>query len=180
MNVEEGEYLVNLARKSLFSSPELKGKVKGKKGVFVTLHSYPSNELRGCIGFVNPVEIEKGIVDAARAAAFNDLRFGPLGKEEEVVIEVSILTEPSLIERPYEDSVEIGKDGLILEYHRVSGLLLPNVAIEQKWDVKKFLDGICIKAGLPPDVLMKRDCRLYNFQTEIFCEESPGGKVYKR
>jgi len=181
MNLKDGEYLVKLARESLFSSHELEGKYTDELGVFVTLNSYPSKDLRGCIGFIQPVySLEKGVVEAAKSAAFADPRFPPLGKDEEVILEVSVLTKPQEVKKPYEENVEIGKDGLIVEHHGLSGLLLPIVAVEWEWDAEEFLKQTCIKAGLPPDVLTKPDCKVYKFQTEVFSEEEPNGKIVKK
>jgi uncharacterized protein len=181
MNLEEGKCLVHLARKALFSDVKLEGKFIEKLGVFVTLHSYPSGDLRGCIGFIEPVYIlEQGVIEAAKSAAFSDPRFPPLTKDEEFVIEVSVLTKPELIEKPYETNIEIGKDGLIVEHHGISGLLLPIVAIDQKWDVKEFLESTCRKAGFPPDVLTKPDCKVYKFSTIVFSEKTPSGEVVKK
>ena len=52
------EQLVKLARKTIegfFKTKKLviiqNNKFKEKRGVFVTIDTYPENELRGCVGF---------------------------------------------------------------------------------------------------------------------------------
>ena len=65
VNLEQGTYLVSLARRSIEHylaeekrlMPERKDGVLGeKRGVFVTLESFPSHELRGCIGYPLPIK----------------------------------------------------------------------------------------------------------------------------
>ena len=141
-----------------------------KRGIFVTL--YENGELRGCIGFIEPVELNKGIIDAARSAAFSDPRFPSVSKSElkEIKIEVSILTVPELVRDIKE--IKIGRDGLIIEEGWSKGLLLPQVFPE--WNVKSVEDALgmtCEKAGLSKDRWKdKKNVKIYKFQTEIFKE----------
>jgi hypothetical protein len=154
-----------------------------KYGVFVTLEHYPTKSLRGCIGFPNPVStISNDLVEAALAAAFEDPRFVPVSKPEldNLIVEVSILSEPvevpgSAIKR--KKSIAIGRDGLIVRYGLHSGLLLPIVAVEQKWNAQEFLEQTCVKAGLPKDYWSQPNIQVYKFETQLFREEEPNGKV---
>ena len=192
LTLEQGKKLVKLARDSIISGLSRKG-LRVKKdikvefserlGVFVTLNK--GSALRGCIGFPEPMHsLYEGVINAARSAALSDPRFPPLEKDEmaSISIEVSVLTRPKLIEvRNPEDivkNINVGKDGLIVKGTFHSGLLLPQVAVEYKWDSKTFLDQTCVKAGLPPGTWMDFDaCRVYKFQGQVFAEESPGGDV---
>ena len=191
LNLKEGEELVRLARFTIKtvlegkSLDELKDKAKKfrqKNGLFVTLHTFPSGELRGCIGFPWPVQLGSAIIESAQAAAFEDPRFLPLQKKElnKIIIEISILTEPKLIECSNEDipdNVEIGEDGLICRLGDYSGLLLPQVAVEQKWNSKQFVENACIKAGLAANRWLHPDCKFWKFRAQIFSEEKPEGKI---
>jgi uncharacterized protein (TIGR00296 family) len=192
LSLEEGTYAVKLARKAIEAflkdgskkapddAPE---PFKEKLGVFVTLKMHPSNELRGCIGFPTPfTSLAEGIVGAAISAATEDPRFPPVKKEEldKLVIDVSVLTKPEEIKAKPTDrkkEVKVGRDGLVIEMGHSSGLLLPQVPIEQKWDEEEFLAHTCWKAGLPPDSWLSDNVKLYKFQAQVFAEESPGGKV---
>ena len=69
------------------------------------------------------------------------------------------------------DSVKVGRDGLMVQYGMYSGLLLPSVAVEQKWTKKKFLEETCLKAGLHADYWSQPNVKLYRFETQIFREE---------
>ena len=151
------------------------------RGVFVTLSTHPGDRLRGCIGFPLPVlPLTRGISQAAAAAALDDPRFPPVRTAElgSIVIEVSLLTVPEPIEGPPADRVHrvrVGVDGLILEDGPESGLLLPQVAPEQGWDAREFLEGLCEKAGVAPGSWKRADVTLRRFQAEVFRESTPGG-----
>lgn len=192
LSLEQGRKLINLARDSIlsyFSKKEMKAKDDMKKefgerrGAFVTLNK--NGQLRGCIGFSDATyPLYETIIRAARNAAFSDPRFPPVDKEElnDISIEISVLTPPRLVEvRNPEDlikNIRIGKDGLIIVSTFNTGLLLPQVATEYKWDAGTFLGQTCIKAGLPADSWRNFDsCRVYKFQSQVFGEESPGGDV---
>lgn len=75
------------------------------------------------------------------------------------------------------EKIEIGKHGLIFESPLGSGLLLPQVALEQGWDEREFLENLCRKADLPVNTWLSRNSRIYTFESIIFREESPQGKV---
>jgi uncharacterized protein (TIGR00296 family) len=142
------------------------------RGVFVTLKE--NGELRGCIGFPMPImPLGKAIVKAAIAAAFDDPRFSSVTKDEikKLEIEVSVLTVPEPVKaaRPeeYLKKIKIGRDGLIIDYMGCSGLLLPQVPVEEKWGVEEYLDCLCRKAGLPPKTWRERPVAIKAFQAEI-------------
>ena len=193
-SAEEGNELVRAARNSIelylntryFDKKIVKKSLerfKEKYGVFVTLEHYPTKELRGCIGFPRAVaQVKESVVEAAIAAAFEDPRFVPVSSAElnELIIEVSILSEPIQVEGNADKrkkSIKVGRDGLIVEYGLYSGLLLPIVAVEQEWGKEKFLEETCIKAGLHANYWSQQNVKLYRFETQLFKEETPGGKV---
>lgn len=192
INLKDGEILIKFARKTIENAlegketnieKEIYEKYKEKSGVFVTLEKYPSKELRGCIGYIEPVfPLIYAVKDAALNAAFNDPRFPPLEKEEldNITIEITILTKPQLIEddpKNYEKHIEIGVDGLIVERNFHRGLLLPQVPVEWGWNKKEFLMQTCLKAGLNPEAYKDKETKVYKFQGKIFSEISPYGKV---
>ena len=102
-------------------------------GAFVTIRI--NGHLRGCIGYPEPDLPLLAVVErCAVSAALSDPRFPPLSAAEwdEVDLELSVLGP---IE-PVVDIAEvvIGRHGLIVESGRRRGLLLPQVAVEWKWD----------------------------------------------
>jgi len=188
MKLETAAELVRLARESIAS--EFDGKqpvlpcreeLQEKRGVFVTLLTWPSRELRGCIGFPLPVlPLVQAVVEAARHAAFNDPRFMPLSKEEldKIVIELSVLTVPRETKNVMQELV-IGKHGIICEWNGFSGLLLPQVAVEHNMSKEEFISAVCEKAGLLRDAWKNHDVKFSLFEAEIFAEKEPNGEVVK-
>ncbi len=193
-SLEEGEAAVRIARQVIecfvkgkpypdFSYPDGFDK---ESGVFVTVNTHPEDRLRGCIGYPSPIySLRKALVKAAEGST-EDPRFPRLSEKEldKITVEVSILTPPELISvsRPldYPKKIEIGRDGLIVEKGPYRGLLLPQVATEWKWNEEEFLSQTCMKAGLPPDAWFEKDTKIFMFNSRIFGEVSPGGKVEER
>jgi uncharacterized protein len=137
-------------------------------GAFVTL--YVHRELRGCIGYPGSVKrLDDVVAHCAVAAATEDPRFPPLSSDEldELEIEISVLT-PIV---PVQDLTEIkvGRDGLVIEDGFRKGLLLPQVALEYRWDRDTFLSHTCLKAGLRPDA-WRSGAKVSRFQAEVFGE----------
>jgi len=192
LSKEDGKELVRLARKTVedyFKKKKLEikeTKFKEKRGVFVTIHTYPEHKLRGCIGYPTPVlPLGEALQKAAFSAAFQDPRFYPLKESElnEIIFEVSVLTEPELIRvkdpKEYLEKIKIGKDGLMIEYGHHSGLLLPQVPLEfkPKWNVQTFLEQTCLKAGLLPDMWLDDRVKIYKFQAQVFSEKRPKREI---
>ena len=192
----EGEQLVRLARraveeylnKSIVVNFDNMYQFSQKAGVFVTLNYVSNNEehLRGCIGFPLPdKKLYQSVIEAAIAAATQDPRFPPIGKEElaSVIFEVSVLTSPEKINvqspKEYQNHIKIGRDGLILRSEYGSGLLLPQVPVELKWDIDEYLANICYKAGAPPDTWLVPESQLYRFEAIVYRESEPNGKIIK-
>ena len=174
--------------KELRFMPERKDGILGeKRGVFVTLESYPSHDLRGCIGYPLPIkELSLSVAENALNAAFEDPRFPPLSKPEleKTTIEVSVLTVPEevSVKTPdeYPRKIKVGRDGLIIEYGYASGLLLPQVPIEWNWNEAEFLGHLCEKAVLPRSMWKSPSVKISRFQALIFSEDKPNGKVKQK
>jgi len=141
-------------------------KFLGPKGAFVTLKK--KGELRGCIGFIEPVlPLHQTIVQATIYAASKDSRFSPvsISELEEIDLEISVLTPPQKIDDPRE--VTVGKHGLIIAQGNRRGLLLPQVPVENRWSRLTFLQRTCQKAGLPKDA-WKSGAEIYTFEAIVF------------
>ena len=193
LSVEQGVKVVRLARRAVevfFEESKILEEgadepfLTERRGVFVTINEYPTHGLRGCIGFPYPtLPLYEAVIQASLSAAFNDPRFPPLGRDEldRVIFEVSILTVPEEIKynKPTElpSLIKVGEDGLIIESEHGSGLLLPQVAVEEGWDAEEFLTGLCIKAGLRPTYWLEGKAKILRFRAQIFTETSPRGEV---
>jgi AmmeMemoRadiSam system protein A len=142
---------------------------KEKRGVFVTLHR--DGELRGCIGYPLPLKpLGEAVAEMAVAAAFEDPRFPAVeaGELGELEIEISVLTVPQKVDGP--DQVRVGRDGIIISKGFQRGLLLPQVPVEQGWDLEQYISFGCRKAGLAPDE-WKRGVQIEVFQAIVFGEK---------
>ncbi len=151
-------------------------------GAFVTLNTYPEENLRGCIGYPLPIKnLKDAITENAINAAVEDPRFPSLQKNEldKIIVEVSILTPPEKVEKPLE-KLKIGEHGLIIRYGYSSGLLLPQVAVDFNFDKEQFLEAVCEKAGLPPEMWRSPDAEISLFSAQVFYEEKPYGKIKRR
>jgi len=198
LNLNEGEFLVKLARRSITEYLKNKNKItlpkdtpeklKSESGVFTTLNSIDTGKptLRGCIGYPQPViPLVEAVIDSAINAATGDPRFPSVTLEEldKIIIEVSVLTSPQILKlkskKDVPNYIEIGKDGLIIENGYYRGLLLPQVPVEWKWDTEEFLTHCSLKAGLQPDAWLLPSTKIYKFTCEIFKENKPKGSVVK-
>ena len=141
--------------------------LKEKRGAFVTLKRH--GRLRGCIGYIEGIKpLHTAVEEMAIAAAFHDPRFNPVREAElpDLEIEISVLTPLKQI-RDVEE-IEVGKHGIIIQKESASGLLLPQVATDYRWDRETFLEHTCLKAGLPQDAWKEKDTRIYIFSAEVF------------
>jgi uncharacterized protein (TIGR00296 family) len=199
LTLEEGKFLVNLARQTVTEylkngriphvPEDVSSKLMEPCGVFVTLNSIHNGKkrLRGCIGLPYPTNpLVQAVIQAAVGAATQDPRFPPVTPDEldHIVFEVSVLTPPERVtaEKPteYPNKIEVGRDGLIIENRYNKGLLLPQVPVEWNWNEEEFLCQCCIKAGTSPDAWLLKDTKIYRFQAIIFEEATPKGKIKQK
>lgn len=194
ITIQEASRLIDLARESIVGSLEGKKQMQidgapkrmmEKQGIFVTL--YVNDELRGCVGYPYPkFALLEGLVKAANSAAFADSRFMPIGKNDlkKLKIEISVMTKPEEIKvKKREDllkEVVVGKHGLIAEIGIHSGLLLPQVATNEGWDVETFLGQTCWKAGLSPAEWLSPQVKFYRFEAQIFTKNEKGQVIEKK
>ncbi len=137
-----------------------------KCGAFVSLHR--KGRLRGCIGhFGEDSPLHELVAEMARAAAFEDPRFPPLGREEleDIDIEISVLTPMRRIHSL--DEFQLHRHGIYIRKGYRSGTFLPQVADEVNWTKEEFV-GHCSqdKAGLGWDGW--RDAELYVYEAIVF------------
>ncbi len=149
-----------------------------RHGAFVTLRN--RGELRGCIGYTsNDVPLMRAVEENAINAATRDYRFPSVTAEEldDIKIEISALTPGDSPETPFKkvsdvSEIAIGRDGLYIERPPMrGGILLPQVPVEQGWDVGQFLAAVCRKAGYPERAWEQPGYHLYRFSAQVFSEE---------
>jgi uncharacterized protein len=171
--------LLRLARRSLETlvagetlpqdEPDAGSVLARQDGVFVTLKR--GGQLRGCIGKItSDTSLTRSVANLARSAAREDPRFPPLAAEElpQLHIEVTVLSPLEPISGPQD--VVVGQHGLVAQRGFNRGLLLPQVATEQRWDAHTFVEQTCLKAGLPTDA-WREGGELFRFEAVFFGEE---------
>jgi AmmeMemoRadiSam system protein A len=181
---EEKRYLVDLARRTIESRlygvktpareknrETLGGELTRPCGAFVTLKR--EGKLRGCIGYVEARKpLVQTVEEMAICAAFEDPRFAPLTREEwdGVEIEISVMSPLERIQDP--SQVEVGAHGILMKRGFNQGLLLPQVATEQGWNRKTFLQHTCFKAGMTGECWKDPDTQIFIFTADVFSEGS--------
>jgi AmmeMemoRadiSam system protein A len=141
---------------------ELTPEMKGKAGVFVSIHKY--GELRGCIGTFEPARnnVAEEIIANAISSATRDPRFPPMEASEldELEYSVDILTSPE----PVRDKgwLDPKKYGIIVESGLRRGLLLPD--LEGVDSVEEQIRICRLKAGIASD----EPVNLYRFEVKRF------------
>jgi AmmeMemoRadiSam system protein B/AmmeMemoRadiSam system protein A len=179
LTAEEQASLLEIARSTLEMHiregkvPDVKpltDRLREKRGAFVTLHKI--GDLRGCIGYIEAHKpLFEAVKEMAVAASTEDPRFPPVTAEElgDIDIEITVLSPLKRIDDP--EKVEVGKHGLIVRRGGRSGLLLPQVPVEQGWDRKTFIEGTCMKAGLAPDAWKHEGTEFLVFTGQVFGEQ---------
>lgn len=148
-------------------------------GTFVTLHL--GDKLRGCIGTATETQpLYKAIQEMTIAAASRDPRHEPIAADEipGVTIEISVLGERVRVRGPEE--IEIGRHGLTIAVGGRRGLLLPGVAVTNKWDASTFLARTCEKAGVAPDAWRDAESVIEAFPAQVFNDRDlppPAGSI---
>lgn len=140
------------------------------RGAFVTLKK--DGHLRGCIGYTSAVQpLNQTVRNAAVSAAVKDYRFSPVTKEEldDLEFEISVLSPFRLVTNT--NQIQIGKHGLFIKNGNAGGLLLPQVATENNWDLNTFLQQTCRKAGLYPNAWKDNKTDIFKFSAFIFGEK---------
>ncbi len=200
-SLEEGITLLNFTRENIefylknnrriLIPDKIKEKFSNKYGAFVTLNRYnvSGNPLRGCIGYIEPTySLYDVIHKVSISSATEDPRFPSVSLDEmdNIVIELSILTPPKLLEvddpKEYIGKIVIGRDGLIAEKGMRRGLLLPQVPVDhgRNWDVETFLSQTCSKAWLDSNAWKEKSTKIYSFQAILFEEKEPRGEVVRK
>jgi AmmeMemoRadiSam system protein A len=178
LSESEKHLLLQIARQSVEAVVNKRGvpriqisqpALREHRAAFVTLHEH--QELRGCIGYVDPIKpLWETVQDAAAKAALDDPRFSSVQPEElrEIEIEISVLSP--LKEIGSAEEIEIGRHGVVVELGRHRGLLLPQVAVSMGWDKETFFLQTLRKSGLPPALWKSSELRTFTFSAEVFSE----------
>jgi AmmeMemoRadiSam system protein B/AmmeMemoRadiSam system protein A len=179
LTAKEKQELLQVARKSVETAVREHGTYQPQtsspallrdRGAFVTITNH--GQLRGCIGFMSPMEpLIDTVRDVAAFAALRDPRFPHVSTTElpELQYEISVLSPLQLVKDVKE--IRLGQHGLVMKNGDHEGVLLPQVPVEQGWDRKTFLDETAHKAGLPASAWKAPDTDLFRFTALVFSEK---------
>ncbi len=183
LTAQEREFLRDVARQAVWNAVrqqdppdtrtlaeaaavDLTPRLLVKRGAFVTLHR--AGQLRGCIGYIEGhLPLVDAVVRNGRAAATEDSRFAPVSEAElpALDLEVSALTPLRSVARP--EDIVIGRHGILFEKKGHKAVFLPQVALEQGWDLEATLGHLSLKAGLSPSD-WHEGAHFQVFEAEVF------------
>ncbi|CAE7426442.1 unnamed protein product [Symbiodinium natans] len=154
---------VLLARLQGVSAPSLQGPPSSGlarrkvPALFVSWHSPVG--LRGCMGSMQPVELERGLADCALSSALSDCRFPPITLKEvkSLTCRVSVLHTFETCQDLWD--WKVGLHGIAISFTasfcsicpcstcRYTATLLPEVILEEGMTQEAALDSAIRKAG---------------------------------
>jgi AmmeMemoRadiSam system protein B/AmmeMemoRadiSam system protein A len=138
---------------------------KADGATFVTIKDKKGN-LRGCIGnIIATLPLHKSVMQNAVSSCSKDPRFFPVKPAELEGLEYEVTVLSPL--EPLDDvkNIKVGVHGLYLEKGMKGAVFLPQVPVEQGWDLNTYLEQLCLKAGLSKDGW--KDAKLSTFTAEI-------------
>ncbi len=145
-----------------------------KIATFVTITI--NNELRGCIGSLQPDRrLIDDIIANAKSAAFEDPKFPPITTSEYLrcTVEISILTPAQKVEystiEDLKEHINVGSDGVILSHDGQSATFLPQVWSELP-QFDDFFNALCTKASLHSHCLCMHP-EIYTYQVNTAKDE---------
>lgn len=162
--VKQGPEAVSI--KAMAAGFPVSDALKKPQGVFVTLKR--GEDLRGCIGYIEPIKpLYEAVVENAVNAALRDHRFRPVEPKElsGLNLEVSVLSPLQPIDS-YQ-AFKVGHHGVTLTKLGRRAVFLPHVAVEQGWNRDETLTQLSLKAGLPGDA-WKENARFEIFTTQSY------------
>jgi len=148
---------------------DLTDNLRRPAGVFVTLKA--ALQLRGCIGtIVAQMPLYQAVIENTMNSAARDLRFPPLRAEELPSTRIEISVMSPLVKVASLSEVVVGRDGLMIRAVGRSGVFLPQVPVEWRWNKQQYLEELGVKAGLGRDGYKRKDAEFWRFTAQVFKE----------
>jgi AmmeMemoRadiSam system protein B/AmmeMemoRadiSam system protein A len=141
-------------------------------GAYVTLKR--RGQLRACCGSLGETrKLIETLHQASVITAREDHRLPPISPTELPFLDLSVnllhrLERMEASGRDRVAAVEVGRHGLRIHRGNASGLLLPTVPVENRWDAESYLRHVCRKAGLPTTAWEDEETVLYTFESVEF------------
>jgi AmmeMemoRadiSam system protein B len=118
------------------------------------------------------IPLRVALSNAAMRTVAEDHRFPPVspGELDHLDVEVWLLRNPEPVAARGDEraaAVTVGRHGIKVVRGNQQGLFLPSVAIDHQWDARRFLNQVCIKAGMHPTSWLDDATSLYTFEGEV-------------
>jgi AmmeMemoRadiSam system protein A len=104
---------------------------------------------------------------SAQIASTEDYRFGPITKKELDSLDYEITVLSRMTRIIDFSQIQIGRDGLYIHLNRNGGIFLPQVPIEQNWNLTEYLENLCYKAGLQKNDYLNSKAQIFSFRAFI-------------
>ena len=151
-----------------------------RHGILLSLY-YADGKLHGRIGYPYPIKSVADVLVRCAVSVCQDPRSPALKAAEikNVTVEVSILSEPRLVLKPYEKNFDPLKEGLVVVRGAKRAMIMPGEVVTGD-AIAETMKRAEIEKNLTNDPLTK----FYKFGAQTFFEKSPDGvveeKVYGR
>ncbi|TGZ61617.1 hypothetical protein CRM22_007894 [Opisthorchis felineus] len=141
--------------------------------LFVTWTHGKDENLRGCVGTFNALNIHHGLREYAITSAMRDSRFTPITEDEFPHLTCSVSLLLHFEEGKHYQDWQIGVHGIRIEfvnekgYHRTA-TYLPEVAHKQGWSHLETIDSLLRKGGYrgPISESLRQSIRLTRYRSE--------------
>jgi len=133
---------------------------------FVTIKK--KGKLRACMGHTtSDFPLFEEVALSAQIASTEDYRFGPITKKEldSLNFEITVLSRMTRVTDF--SQIQIGRDGLYIRLNRNGGIFLPQVPVEQKWNLTEYLENLCHKAGLQNNDYLNPKAQIFSFRAFV-------------
>lgn len=155
-------------------------------GIFISLINYESEERILYCGYLKAFFPFEDIIKSICANIFLRLLASNEKNQDILKRKVFELTfiknlECIKVDKPIEyiKKINIIKEGIIVQRGFYMASILPQVALENGWDVISTLAECSMNAGLPADIWMRKGTNVYKFQVDIYKESRPYGDIIK-
>jgi len=141
------------------------------RGAFVTLkqRTAKGEALRGCIGsMTSRLPLYRNVIELACKSALEDPRFAPMVAADLAGTRIEISALTLMRDIAGADEIEVGRHGVQMRLGATGAVFLPQVAVEQRWNVETLLQQLARKAGMKEDDRHK--AQLSVFEAEVFGE----------
>ena len=195
MNLDDGAYLLRLSRAALSlwveeglttrppdPPPE---ELRVRRGMWVSLYTHPHHVHRASMGVLHdpPLLTEAAINAAILLARPEHGAAVPLTTDDlrQATLELSIASELNPVKRndPASVATQIvaGRHGVVMEDDERRVILPPQVVVEPRPTMARFLDDVCARCGLDPEFWRQPETILSTFTVQTFAELWPTGEI---